>query len=319
MLFCAIIKILMEKITGKDLDVCFIRPREKNDYYFDGIKMMDLNIEMPYRDYGNMILRILREIHFRLHLPYRSIWFSKKILNIKNHTIIVEDPLITVEFMDWLRKVHPDKRIIMNFENRVNKYTLNPNDLDKSIETWTFDEGDMNKYHMGRTYISYLDVYRMNHKENKEYDVVFLGCDKGRGEELLELQKKMEEAGLKTFFRICADRRFMRFNKRYYGPRITYKDYIELCSKSRSILNYVKSRNTGITLRDHEVLFNQVKGITNNLNTTNFEFYDPSRYFILGKDDFKDLKKFLDEPFKPVDEEYLESIRFLNVLKKGIE
>ena len=60
-----------------------------------------------------------------------------------------------------------------------------------------------------------------------------------------------------------------------------------------------------LTMRDFEVVFNGIKGITNSQWIQSFELYDPSRFFILGLDDLGRLPDFLAAPFKPISEEEL--------------
>ena len=80
-------------------------------------------------------------------------------------------------------------------------------------EIWTFDPDDSKQYGMRLMYPSYLDVYQIKKAEKPVYDVLYLGRDKGRGEELLALQGRLEAMGLKTHFHICADRSYLRYKK----------------------------------------------------------------------------------------------------------
>ena len=292
--------------------VCFIRAKLKDDYFYNAIKNMGFQIMIPYKD-TNIIMRCLREIWFRLGVPRKELWFNSQINAIKVDTIIVFEPLIIPELLMWIRKKHMQARIILCYENRVEK-TLNPNEVcdDIRIEKWSYDLDDCIQYQMHFMKGCYVDIYRLDKIESPKYDVVYLGRDKGRANKLLDLEKQFKNIGLKTYFYICADRQFLAFKHSYYKPLMSYTNYLKLISKSRSILNIVPEGQTSITMRDYEVVFNGIKGITNNKGIKNFNLYHPSRFFILGEEPLEKLPEFLSKPFLPISEEELEEYKFEN-------
>lgn len=293
-------------------NVCFIRAKLKDDYFYDAIKNMGFQIMIPYKD-SNIIMRCLREIWFRLGLPKKEWWFNSQINVIKANTIIVFEPLIIPELLIWIRKKHMQARIILCYENRVAK-TLNPNKIcdNIGIEKWSYDLDDCRQYQMRFTKGCYVDIYRLDKIETPLYDIVYLGRDKGRAERLLSLQEQFENIGLKTYFHICADRQFLVHRHSYYKPLMSYRDYLKLISRSRAILNIVPDGQTSITMRDYEVIFNGIKGVTNNKGIKNFNLYHPSRFFILGEDSLEKLPEFLSQPFMPILEKELEKYKFEN-------
>lgn len=288
-------------------DVCIIRARQRgDDYCFDGFKKMGYDILIPYID-KNLFLRCMREVWFRLDLPRKDLWYNKKIKKLKKRIIIVKDPLIIPEFMNWLKQIHPDVRIILDYDNRVFN-SVNPNRIsDKVAEKWSYDMADCIEYGMHRKKDSYWDIYAVKHSEHTIYDVLYLGRDKGRADQLLKLEKRFRDMGLKTYFHICADRSFLRFKKRFYKPYMPYSQYLNILRVSKAILNIVPDGQTGLTMREHEAVFNSVKCITNNVGVLDYGLYHPSRYFILGKDDMNKLTGFLETPFLEVRKEDLEN------------
>lgn len=296
-------------------DICFVRAKMKEDYVFDGIQNMGYRILIPYTDY-NLLLRCMREAWFRLKLPGRSFWYNKKLKKVKAKCFIVKDPLMTPGFLSWLRRCHPDAKIVLEYDNRVSK-SIDPNSVDPSIQKWSYDPDDCEKYGMKRKPSNYLDIYRVTRTE-PEYDILYLGRDKGRAEELLELQKQFEDSGLKTYFHICADRRYFQKQKSCYKPLITYQEYLELLKKSRAILNIMPEGQRSITQRELECVFDGVKCITNNRGIKVFSLYHPSRFFVLGEDDIKTIHAFLDEPFAPVEEKALEELTYQNAIASMI-
>lgn len=318
----------MENITSLDKkNIQYIRAKESGwDYCFEGIKNMGYNIMIPYRD-KNIVLRLMREAWFRLKLPYRQLWYNPGIKRIKAQNIIIKDPLITKDFVEYLRKIYPDKRIILEYDNRVKnsiKTGLNPKCLKPgTVELWSYDMDDCKEYGMNKKRDFYLDIYRTTKVEpadtcsvNKDntYDILYLGRDKGRADEILKYRRYFRSLGLKTYFHICADRSMFAKKKPYYKPKIKYTEYLKLQQQSRAILNIMPEGQYSITPRDMESAFNNVKEITNNKGVKNLEFYSPDRYFILGEDNIKDIKEFLNKPISPISEEILKKYTFDNMV-----
>lgn len=284
-------------------DVCFIRAKLKNDYVVKGREAKGYRNYIPYRDY-NLLFRLLREIWFRLRLPQR-IWFNPQIKDVTASNIIINDPLITPEFVAWVRELFPERKIYLVYENRAS-CTLDPDAVRiPSIIKCSYDEDDCSRYGMHYLPGGYPDVYRLKTMPRDKYDIVYVGRDKGRGEKLLELEQEFKKLGLKTYFHICGDRRVINKHKRYYKPLLDYTEYLSLISRSKAILNIMPEGQKALTMRDFEVVFNGIKGITNSQWIQSFELYDPSRFFILGLDDIGRLPDFLAAPFKPISEEEL--------------
>ncbi len=289
--------------------ICFVSAKAKNDEYFDGVAKMGYHILIPYKDW-NIVMRCLREAWFRLKLPKRSIWYNSKISKIDADMFIVKDPLIVPEFLVWMKRNHPQSRIILNYNNRA-AMSINPDKISNKVaEKWSYDKDDCEKYDMNLKHGSYMDIYRIKKLGRPVIDVLYLGRDKGRANMLFDLKSQLEHMGLKTYFHICADRKFLRYKKPYYKPLLPYKDYLRLMRKSKAILNIVQPGQTSITMREYEAVFNNVKCITNNPAIKEFELYHPSRYFILGIDDMKQIHEFFKTEFVPVEEEKLAEYKF---------
>lgn len=283
-------------------DVSLIMAGSKENYIRKGYEKMGIRIEIPYRDY-NLIFRCLREAWFRLRFPCRRIWFNPRIKKLSADNIYIRDPLIIPEFVGWVCDTFPEKKITVIYSNRTSRATVLPTDLEKNnLEFVSYDKDDCIKYQMRFYAAKYLTEYCFKPEERQapEYDVVYLGRDKGRAKTLFSLQKEFEKMGLKTYFHICADRVFESYRHRYYKPKMKYTDYIDLLKRTRAHLNIVPDGQKSITQREMESIFDQVKCITNNHGIIDFELYDPSRFFILGLDKMENLPEFLKTEFKPV-------------------
>lgn len=302
----------------KKSDVCFVRAKLKDDYVFDAIQKGGFKILIPYKD-KNIILRLMREVWFRLKLPAKRIWYNKAISKMNAKVFIVLDPLIIPDILMWIKENHADARIILDYENRADT-TINPDCVGEFVEKWSYDPDDCKKYSMRLVHPSYFDVYRFDSSKTKKikYDVLYLGRDKGRLDRILAYQKQFEKIGLKTYFHICADRSFLKFKNPIYKSVMPYSVYLEFLKRSRASLNIVREDQNSITQRELETVFDGVKCITTNKAIKQFELYDPSRYFVLGEDDIHDLKSFIEMPFLKIEEDDLNDYKFETVIWKMI-
>lgn len=289
--------------------ICFIRPRTiGGDYCFDGIQSMGYRILIPYKD-TNYVFRILREICFRIPFLPRSFWFNKKILKTEAKVYIVKDPLMCKEFFDWLLQNKPDARILLDYDNMV-KRSINPASVAERVEKWTYDIDDSKKYNLNLKHGGYLDCYAVTQEKSFDCDVLYLGRDKGRMNELLELENTFQQMGLRTYFHICADRAHLKYKSKNYKSIMPYTTYLERLKRSRAVLNVVQPNQTSLTMREFEAVFDNVKCITTNKGVFQSELYDASRYFVLGVDPLEKLPEFLETPFLRVEDALLDTYRF---------
>ncbi len=270
-------------------------------YGLDGDYEDDTVCLLPYKD-KNLVERVLREIWFRLKLP-NDFWYNKKILRFLPHEIIVYDPLITVPFLKWLSENQHNSTISYCYNNLVGKAkNLHPDQVPKNVLRITYDPGDSIKY--GMTLKTGHEFPRSFIKEKLpiEYDVIYVGADKGRGDYLCELEKKMNDLGLRTKFIITKDGRLSK-RKKYYSKPIPYSEVIEMDRRTKAIINITLPGQMGLTKRDFESVFLKCKLITNNIKIKESDIYNPNNVFILGEDDFSTLKSFIESEYIEPDEQ----------------
>lgn len=292
-------------------DVGFIRAKLKDDYVFDGIKSCGFEINIPYKDY-NLFLRLLREIWFRLHLPFKKIWYNSKAYKNNKKVYVIIDPLMIPDYINLVHETNPKARIILMYENRADS-TIDPRSVSGMIEKWSYDQDDCNKYNMNLFHPCFFEEYKVE-KDINECDILYLGRDKGRLDYLLELQKEFQEKGLTTCFHICADRSYMRFKNSNYKKEIPYKMYLNLMKKTKAILNVARKDQVCITQRELEGAFCEVKCITTNSGILDFELYDPSRYYLLTADNGDGVVNFLNTEYKKIDESVLNEYKYKKVI-----
>lgn len=294
----------MEKIV-------FVRAALRgNDYVKDAIEASGYKYLIPYKDY-NLFLRLCREVWFRLHLPFKSIWFNKELKKVDSEIFHFCDSLMCPQLFKWMHKHHPNSSLFLMYENRAKLSTFRIDSLDRSIVTpYSYDDDDCKEFNMKKCSVVFVDYFRVKEKDKIEFDVVYVGRDKGRADYILALEKQLNDLGLKTYFHLCADRSMFSKKKDFYKPVMPYINYVEYVKKTRAILNIVTEGTKSFSQRDLECVFDDTKCITNNKEIKNFSMYDPSRYFILGEDDLSKLPAFLDSPFKKASEEELDKFKF---------
>lgn len=300
----------------KKEDIMYVTTKFKKDYIFDAIKSSGFDAVVPYKDH-TLFGRLVREAWFRLHLPFRSLLYSKKVINPHKKMFIVFDSQMNKKYFEWLKKKNPNAIIALNYLNRADTSMCHPTQAPDFVEKYSYDLSDCQKYHMHFTEPAFFDVYAFNSNDyEKEYDVLFVGRDKNRMSRVLDLEKELQDLGLNTYFYICADRKHLRFKNKRYQRVLDYDEYLELLKKSRASLNIAREDQNAITQRELECAFCGIKCITTNEKIKDFDLYDESRFFVLTKDNASEIKDFLSIPYKPIPESELEKYRFENMVKR---
>lgn len=264
----------------------------------------------PYRDGNrNLFFRFIRGLCFAVRFLPKRIWYNKRILSENPSYILIRDPQITVDYLNWLHEHFPQAQINFTYGNMVGKAThLNPLQIPDYVRVWTYDESDARKYNLAiEPYVINPDL--LYKKKTPEYDVFFIGRDKGRGEWLLAFEKQLQELGLKTKFIITKDGRIAK-EKSYYQKEISYSEVLEYDKKSRAILNVVMENQEGITSRDTEALALNVKLITTNKHIVEKDLYNPNNVFVLGVREFSEIVDFVMSEPDEIPEELIKTHTF---------
>ena len=199
--------------------------------------------------------------------------------------------------------------MILFYENRADR-TIRPDTAPSYVEKSSYDSDDCERYSMKWRGPSFFTEYIRVPNKNPRYDVLYVGRDKGRADQLFELDQKLKDMGYKTYFHICADRKYLRFKKRFYKRLLTYDEYMDLMVDSRAILNIVPEGQTSITQREMEAFFSGIKCITNNKGILSSDMYDPNLFFVLGHDSFDEFGSFMSKDVRPAPEEMVQKYDF---------
>lgn len=267
---------------------------------------------LMYKGQQSFIIRSIRRFWNAFNLPFESIWYDKSVLH-GTDKIVVFEPLCTAQYMKWLRKNKPNADIVFWYWN-IAKNTVPPDKIkDEWGRKYSFSRLDCINYKMRFNPLPYFHEISVE-CPNIEYDIIFVGKDKGRLSALLDLKNQFNAMGLKTKFIISPTHSYSKHFE--YSKAISYIDSVKLGSQSKAILDYIEINNSGQSLRVIEALFQKKKIITNSVLITDYDFYCPENIFILGKDDINRLKEFLNSPYKEIKKEIVDSYDFDKIIER---
>lgn len=274
-----------------------------NTKEFHAMKVQErgINVEQVFRNVPK-ILKAIRRVHIELDLPFISFWISEwkeKILDYD--VVIIHASKLTPPVVRYIRRKNPNIRIIVWYWNPVEKSVGLGKFENDGVEIWSFDEYDCEKYK-----IKYNTQYYFKNvvlpKTDNNIDVFFVGGDKGRIGELVNLKTQLDNQGISNYFHITLTGKENPNYKEFYSNRISYDEVLKHIASCKVIVDYVSDNQSGLTLRPLEALFYKKKLITNDKSIENRDFYCKDNIFIIGKDEFKDLKAFIEAPYREIRE-----------------
>lgn len=269
------------------------------NYFIPHFKKKGIRIYKPYKEKGflfNFFSKAIRKLGFYPFFLYDD-WYIRIQ---KNNTIILFSTIPT-EVIRFVQKKYPEHKIILWYWNPIKPDSQISDFISPNLEVWTFDKSDSEKYNLKPNTQFYFDTIRLAQKPELIYDVIFVGLDKGRREQIVQFQNDLLLLNLKPCFYIVT-----LHSKNEQKP-VLYSDYLGLIASSRAILDLVQPGQHGLTLRPLEALFFKKKLITNNIAVRSEAFYHKDNIFILGVDDMNTLPVFLNSPLKSIDESILHS------------
>lgn len=289
-------------------DICIIRCETVKPH---GIK------RLPW-----LALRYFRSNIFNRKGFYSTGVFSQKFLEeIKN--IKTGDKVLLFSFQNLKNLMILDKELghcqkslflwnplqsINHSKNQEDRYA---NALHKTkIRTCTFDSRDAKRY----DFELIPQVYRhpdikiqnelklVSAESSYDYDLFFVGIDKNRREKLSRIINAAKSEKLNFRLHIVRDKHSKNISEdlsEFYKTEILlYPDYLKGLLRSRAILEILQPNQTGMTVRTLEALFMKRKLITDNPAAKDFPFYHPDNIYILGSDDHRSLREFLNSAFQ---------------------
>ena len=227
-------------------------------------------------------------------MPFPADYLSR-LAAIPHDTHVLIFGIENIKDLRILRKHLPTRRIALFTWNPVTDYQQH-HGL-RRVHLWqlkrlgfrmfTFDPADAAAYGITLIPQVYRRVDTAPRATPPQWDIYFLGKDKGRFATLRALGETWRAEGLRV--RLCMTR---EHGSHYpatpaielMDDSLGYQDNIDALQRARCVLEIVQARQTGPTIRCMEALFFDKKLITNNVAVVHQPFYDPDRIYVLGHD-----------------------------------
>lgn len=252
----------------------------------------------------------------KYNLPWQSFWYNDDLKNMEVKTIILIESMLTKDFVHWVRVNNPNARIIFWYWNIV-KNTIDPKSIDDTtIEKWSFSEKDCKEYGIEYNPPFFFNSVKIGDTDY-DYDLYFVGKDKGRLPMLLNFKKEAEKLGISTHLHVSPTKKIdLIFNHKGLKPAISYEHVLVGLSKSKAILDIIEVTDSGQSQRAMESIFFEKKLVTNSKLIKNFDFYNSNNIFILDEDNISDLPEFLEKPYVKIDRAIVERYDVNNWIKR---
>lgn len=247
----------------------------------------------PY-EINNRILNFFFRVHMSkkindwIDLPFKSVWkkyycIDKVDWNQYNepYLIIIDSALVwySARYLNDLRKRAGVKIVLLLFNPmnilEANRTFMNVfNKVEFDLKLCTFDVRDAENYGCVQTYSVYSRLPIMVNKCNS--DIVYLGMDKGRYQDIIECFNSFLQADFKADFSIinCQVHESVRCRGIKYISEISYIEYLTKVCESKAILEIVQKGQEGITLRTFEAIVYGKHLFTNNQHVKTIPFYN---------------------------------------------
>lgn len=271
-----------------------------NSYYFPYIHDSNIKCFGVYKKISK-IHSIMRKIPVVAGLTYGE--WTKELK--KCDKVIVFDNVFDINLARYLKRNFKGGIYVYSWNTAITKEKrFNLLNAQKYFPVYSFDKVDCKK--MGLIYapmVYSMDVVEAIVKCNfiKKYDVVFLGWDKGRREELYELYLILKKMNFNCYFLIRdSKKQSIHDDFKITNENTEYEEYLKLLNASKVIIDIQQKGQEGLTIRILEAMFFEKKIITNKQDIDTYDFYDSNNIFILGKDNIDDIGKFINTSYRKV-------------------
>ncbi len=259
---------------------------------------------------NNIYFKIIRRLLLKARIPFLPLLFGKWKSQLDRYDLfIISASFYSNEIHQYILNKKNNSRIIHWYWNPVTDGVMPYRLGISSYELWSFDKKDCQKYCM-----NYIPTYYFSHiildQNEIEFDVYFIGADKGRLDKLIEVQKIIESVRLKANFHITKSKGIKPTHDYQFMRKISYNKVLENISKSRAILDYVQPGQEGLTQRTMESIFLKKKLITNDKNIVNYDFYKKENIFILENDPLDELSEFVKSKYVTLEPEIIKKYDF---------
>ena len=242
---------------------------------------------------NNRILNFLFNIHNsgriqnHIKLPFKGIWdrllFNQLLKSFVPDYIVFTTSWYSDHLIRFFREKCQKSKLIYRFSDMVS------NGLGDTVEAFmeriktqfdgvlVYSQEDADKY--GFTYhsVGYSPIDKKLLRPCRQYDVVFIGAEKGRLEKIRQAYNLFTQAGLSCFFYVIMVKEEDRRNDGIvYGDKVMpFSEYLSYEVSAKCLFEIVQEGSSGRTFRLMEsIMYNKLL-ITNCTEVTHLDYYRP--------------------------------------------
>lgn len=283
---------------------------EIDKYYIKTINRNNIDIFSIYKVHKGIRWKMAALYMQKMKLPFQSIWYGEWKKKIKQYdTVIIFNCHLNWNIIGYFKRKKPDIRIIAWYWDTLKKEQRIPDKYKMMCEIWSFDPHDCIKYGWKRN-VQFYSPHIIDKNRKLKYDAVLVAKDKGRYLQIIDVVKRLENAGKKIYLRIISDKTSRKKNDTVYGKPLPYEELLDIVSKSLAVIEIPKKNQSGLTERTLETLFFEKKLITTNTFIVNEEFYHPSNIFVWNNPSKHEIQEFFDKPYEPIPKEIVDKYTF---------
>ena len=249
---------------------------------------------------SNMLLKVIKRVHFSgkvnkiFRAPFKRIWYTldKIQFDINTQYVIVfwgigNNPMDT-QYLLKMQDRYDIKYGLILFDPLSSRFSSVAREYVNKIKwdfIFTYDDADAYKYHFMHSFVPYTTYPICSYMVKDLADLIFVGINKDRIDEIHTIYKQSQNNGVKSFFRVTeVPKRIQIQNSTIlYNERIRYRQCAEEVQCCNCILEILSEGHSGATLRYYEAVCYNKKLLTNNKNVVNLPFYNPDYIHIFEK------------------------------------
>jgi len=229
-----------------------------------------------------------------------------------DYLIAIRGSSLSPEMMSWIRSRTPNNCCFIMYQWDGIKNNRVALDIAPFFDkVFTFDPGDSEAYKWTYRPLFYLPQFA-NRDFVKDIDILFIcALHSNRAKILNKLKLEATTKGI-TLKSVVNINRLLYYKYKYINKKsevidtdakdltfkpLTIEESYKLYSRSKVVVDYTNTNQTGFTMRTIESLGNGCKLITNNQHIINADFYDERNIFVYDEDNFTIPDDFVSVPY----------------------
>lgn len=275
-------------------------------------------VDMPWRFHKSVLSKVCHfhlssSVNSRVRLPFKRIWYKgilKKLPQNVASCIVINAHLYSFgdkHLLSYVRDNYPKCKIVFLFSDKYDYYIRTYKRF-PSIEelrneydlVLSYNSMDCQKYNieMIRPLMPEYSLIR-NDDAIEDSDILFVGQNKGRLNDLIHIYEICTSAGLKCEFYISgvAPEDQVYPERIVYNQWMPYSEVLKRVKKTKCVVDLQQKGSSGITMREYEAFGNDKCLLTDNYFLQNTEFYFEDQ-IIWYRDFEKNLSKIKNEFYR---------------------